>query len=84
MAKEKKAKAEKEEDMEYTKYEKARMLGARALQISMGAPLLVSTSKEEMERISYDPLKLAEMEFEKGVLPITVKRPMPGRRKTAS
>ncbi len=80
----KKEKAEKEEEMEYTKYEKARMLGARALQISMGAPVLVSISKEEMERIAYDPLKLAVMEFEKGVLPITVKRPMPGRRKTAS
>ena len=30
----------------YTKYEKARMIGARALQLAMGAPLLLKLSKE--------------------------------------
>lgn len=51
----------------YTRYERARIIGARSLQISMGAPVLVRTS-------SIDPLEIAEEEFTKGVIPITVKR----------
>ncbi|MFH0967026.1 MAG: DNA-directed RNA polymerase subunit K [Methanobacteriota archaeon] len=51
----------------YTRYEKARIVGARALQISMGAPILVSST-------TIDPLYLALEEFEKNVIPITVKR----------
>ena len=51
----------------YTKYEKARILGARALQIAMGAPVLIET--EEL-----DPTEIAIEEFEKGVVPITVRR----------
>ena len=62
---------------EYTKYEIARILGARGLQISMNAPLLLKIEKEKLEEIKYDPLKIAEMEFDSGVLPITVKRPLP-------
>lgn len=62
---------------EYTKYEIARIIGARALQISMNAPILLSLSKKELEKINYDPLKIAEIEFKAGILPITVKRPMP-------
>lgn len=65
---------------EFTKYEIARILGARALQIAMDAPLLVKLSKEELEQIRYDPLKIAETEFKSDVLPITVKRPFPKRR----
>ncbi len=61
----------------YTKYEIARIIGARALQISMNAPILLAISKEELERINYDPLKIAEREFKAAVLPITVKRPFP-------
>jgi len=57
-----------------TKFEKARIIGARALQISMGAPLLVRRAKN-----LYDPIVIAETELEKGVLPITVKRPVPLR-----
>jgi len=52
----------------YTKYEKARIIGARALQIAMGAPALIKV--ENM----FDPLVIAEEEFNKGVIPITVKR----------
>ena len=63
--------------MNYTKYEKARIIGARALQISMGAPLLLKLKKEDFERINYRPVEIAKMEFEKGIIPITVKRPMP-------
>ncbi|MBU0957986.1 MAG: DNA-directed RNA polymerase subunit K [Nanoarchaeota archaeon] len=61
----------------FTKYETARILGARALQLAMDAPLLVKIKPEELEHIKYDPLKIAEIEFTSGVLPITVKRPMP-------
>ena len=62
---------------QFTKYEIARILGARALQIAMDAPLLVKIEKEELENIKYDPIKIAETELSSGVLPITVKRPMP-------
>lgn len=65
---------------EFTKYEKARILGARALQISMNAPLLIKISKEDLEKIKYDSLKIAEIEFESGILPITVKRPFPKKK----
>ncbi|MBT4334707.1 DNA-directed RNA polymerase subunit K [archaeon] len=60
--------------MNYTKYEKARLIGARALQISMGAPFLVKLDQAALEAINYSPIKLARIEFEKGVLPIFVKR----------
>lgn len=65
----------------FTKYEVARILGARALQIAMDAPLLMKIEKESLEDIKYDPLKIAEMEFNEGVLPITVKRPLPEKVK---
>jgi len=69
-----------EEIKNYTKYEKARMIGSRALQIAMGAPFLVKLSKKDLERIRYNPIEIAKIEFEKGVLPITVKRPLPKAR----
>jgi len=56
-------------DNEFTRFEVARIIGARALQISMGAPLLAKPPKEE-----YNVLELAKMEFEKGKIPITVRR----------
>jgi len=62
---------------QYTKYEKARILGARALQLAMNAPILLNISKEKLEEISFDPLKIAEIEFDAGILPITIKRPFP-------
>ena len=61
--------------MEYTKYEKARMIGSRALQLSMGAPFLLKLSTEDLEKLRYDPIELALREFDEGVLPITVRRP---------
>ena len=61
----------------FTKYEKARMLGSRALQIAMGAPFLVKLSDEDLKKLKYNPLEIAKSEFEKGVIPITVKRPLP-------
>lgn len=68
-------------DMEsFSKYETARILGARALQIAMNAPLLIKISKEDLEKVKYDALKIAEIEFESGVLPISVKKPFPGKK----
>jgi len=51
----------------YTRYEKARIVGARALQISMGAPVLIPTS-------NVDPLNIALEEFGQDQIPITVKK----------
>ena len=61
--------------MKYTKYEKARMIGARALQLSMGAPFMIKLSKKDLENIKFNPIKIATMEYEKEVLPINVTRP---------
>ncbi len=55
--------------MRYTKYEKARIIGARALQIAMGAPVLIDTP-EGMA----DPIDIALLEFEKKATPLTVIR----------
>jgi len=64
----------------FTKYEMARILGARALQISMNAPLLIKIEKEDLEKINYDALKIAEIELNSGILPISIKRPFPLKR----
>lgn len=65
--------------MKYTKYEKARIIGARALQIAMGAPMLLKLAKDDLEKINYSPVEIAKTEFNKGILPITIKRPLPRR-----
>ncbi|MCX6818507.1 MAG: DNA-directed RNA polymerase subunit K [Candidatus Aenigmarchaeota archaeon] len=52
-----------------TRFEKTRIISARALQISMGAPILVKTELTE-------PREIAKQEFDKGILPITARRPM--------
>ena len=51
----------------HNRYEKARILGARALQISYGAPVLIETDRSE-------PILIAAEEYDEGVLPFTVKR----------
>jgi DNA-directed RNA polymerase subunit K/omega len=50
-----------------TKYERARVLGARTLQLSLGAPPVGS-------RIDIDPLKTAEAELRDKKIPMAVKR----------
>lgn len=55
--------------MEYTRFEKARIIGARALQISMGAPVIIAIPPEMI-----DPVGIATLEFEEGVIPVTVRR----------
>ena len=68
-------KAAEEQPIEHTKYEKARMIGSRALQIAMGAPFLLKLLTEDLERIKFDPIEIAIKEYAEGILPITVKRP---------
>ena len=63
--------------IKYTKYEIARIIGSRALQIAMGAPLLMKLKEEDLEKINYSTVEIAKMEFNAGVLPISIKRPLP-------
>ncbi|MBD3312531.1 DNA-directed RNA polymerase subunit K [archaeon] len=53
-----------------TKYEKARIIGARALQIAQGAPLLIKKPEKVM-----DPVRIAVLEFEASKIPINIQRP---------
>ena len=55
--------------MRYTRFEKARIIGARALQISMGSPILIDVPSGVV-----DPIEIAWIEFNSGAIPITVKR----------
>jgi len=60
--------------MKHTKYELARIIGARATQISQGAPLLVKLSEKDLERIGYNPLEIAKLEYKEDLIPIEVKQ----------
>jgi DNA-directed RNA polymerase I, II, and III subunit RPABC2 len=55
-----------------TKYEKARIIGARALQISKNAPIMV-----EVEPGEWDPLKIAEKELIARKIPFIIRRYLP-------
>lgn len=66
---------------ELTKYEHARIIGARALQISMGAPFMVKLSEEDLKKLGYNPIEIAKLEFSHDLIPITVKKPMPSTTK---
>jgi DNA-directed RNA polymerase subunit K len=55
--------------MRYTRFEKARIIGARSLQISLGAPVLIDFPEDMI-----DPIEIAMLEYDKGAIPITVKR----------
>ncbi|MFC6904250.1 DNA-directed RNA polymerase subunit K [Halalkalicoccus tibetensis] len=52
---------------QFSRYEKARILGARALQVSYGAPVLIETDQSE-------PILIAAEEYDAGALPFTVGR----------
>lgn len=54
-----------------TKYERARVLGTRALQISMNAPVMVDLEGET------DPLKIAMKELRERKIPIVIRRYLP-------
>jgi DNA-directed RNA polymerase subunit K len=68
------------EKQEFTRYERARIIGARALQIAMNAPLLIKIKAEDLERVKYDALKIAEIELDSEILPISINRPYPQKR----
>jgi DNA-directed RNA polymerase subunit K len=53
---------------ELTRFEKARIVGARALQLSMGAKPLI-----EIEG-SLDPIDIASLELKKGVIPLGIRK----------
>lgn len=55
-----------------TRFEKARVVGARALQVSMGAPVLLDITDP-----SLSPIDIALMELAEGVLPISIRRSLP-------
>ena len=55
-----------------TRFEKARVVGARALQVSMGAPVLL-----DIKDSALSPIDIALMELEEGVLPISIRRSLP-------
>ncbi|MFB3889918.1 MAG: DNA-directed RNA polymerase subunit K [Candidatus Bathyarchaeia archaeon] len=62
-----------------TRFEKARIVGARSLQISMGAPILLPLD----ESLSAggtglnSPIEIALKELEIGILPMTIRRTLP-------
>jgi len=58
-----------EQGIRFTRFERARIIGARGLQISMGSPILLQVPDRMV-----DPIEISELEFSKGVIPITVKR----------
>jgi len=51
----------------FSRYEKARIIGARALQVAYGAPVLVDTDQTE-------PFLIAAEEYDADALPFTVRR----------
>merc|ERR1712157_125515 len=57
-----------------TKYERARVLGTRALQISMNAPVMI-----ELQGTETDPLQIAMLELAEKKIPFTVRRFLPDR-----
>ena len=61
----------------FTSYEKARMIGSRALQISQGAAPLVKLTKKDLESLHYNPIEIAKKEFDEGKIPLSVRRTSP-------
>jgi len=59
----------------YSRYEKTRILSARALQIAQGSPVLIDAPKSVIE-----PLEIAMLEWDAGVIPIDIKE-RPFRKK---
>ncbi len=55
-----------------TRFERARIAGARALQVSLGAPILV-----ELPAKMSDPIDIALVEIKAGILPMTIRRTLP-------
>ena len=58
------------QNLEHNRHEKARIIGARALQIAYGAPLLIDTNHSQ-------PILVAAAEYDADVLPFSVQRQTP-------
>jgi DNA-directed RNA polymerase subunit K len=58
-----------------TRFEVARIVGARALQVALGAPILV-----EVKDNKFDPIEIAEKEFKENKIPMTIKRTLPNNQ----
>lgn len=54
-----------------TRFERTRVISARALQISFGAPPLLKPKKE------LTPIDIAKEEFEKKIIPLVILREFP-------
>ena len=52
---------------EHSRFEKARVIGARALQISMGAPVDIKVPKDII-----DPVIIAQMGYDTDAIPIDI------------
>lgn len=65
------AKSERITTRYMTKYERARVLGTRALQISMNAPVMVDIAGET------DPLRIAMKELRERKIPMIIRRYLP-------
>ena len=57
-----------------TRFERARIIGARALQVSLGAPILVELSPSVS-----DPIDIALKELRENALPMTLRRILPDK-----
>ena len=55
--------------MRLTRFEKSRIIGARGLQIALGAPVLMTVPDDLV-----DPIEIARMEFNQDLIPITIFR----------
>ena len=67
-------------DDRLTRFEVARIVGARALQIALGAPVLVGSENKLVS-----PIDVAKLEFKSSIIPITIKRTLPsGEQKIVS
>ena len=55
-----------------TRFERARIIGARSLQLSLGAPILVNSSNK-----FHDTISIAVAELNSKVLPISIRRVLP-------
>ncbi len=62
-----------------TRFEKARIVGARSLQISMGAPILLELDMTLSSGGTglNSPIEIALKELEIGILPMTIRRTLP-------
>lgn len=60
-----------------TKYEKAKIIGSRALQLAQGAQIRIDLGDEELDALDHNPVEIAKREYEEGELPLKAERVLP-------